>query len=133
MIKCDDTTHKLLALYAAECAEHVLVVFGQACPQDFRPREAIETARHWAKGKISIGDARKAAFAAHAAAREAAEPFAKFAARAAGHAAATAHVNSHAKHAAVYAIKASQNAMEESAWQKSHCPVDIIPCLSSQK
>jgi hypothetical protein len=51
-------------------------------------------------------DARKVAFASHAAARETISESACLAARAAGHAAATAHVSTHSSHAAAYAIKA---------------------------
>src|SRR5262245_7566229 len=37
---------------------------------DDRPRRAIETARAWAAGAVSVGAARTAAVAAHAAARD---------------------------------------------------------------
>jgi len=65
-----DTDHKLLAEWAAACAEHVLPLFEQARPGDERPRRAIEQARAWARGEIRMTEARTAAFAAHAAARE---------------------------------------------------------------
>ena len=78
-----DVDHRLLALWAAACAEHVLPFFEHAHPADERPRRAIEQARAWARGDITLTQARAAAFAAHDAAREAA--------RAAGHAVAVAH------------------------------------------
>jgi len=37
-----DSDHKLLALWAASCAEHVLDLFESAQPKDARPRRAIE-------------------------------------------------------------------------------------------
>ncbi len=66
----------------------------------------MEAARAWARGDLSMTDARKAALASHAAARETISESACHAARAAGHAAATAHVSTHSSHAAAYAIKA---------------------------
>jgi hypothetical protein len=97
--------HRLLALWAADCAEHVLPYFEKASPGDDRPQKAIGAARAWVSGTLSVGLARKAAFACHAAARSVDDPAATAAARAAGHAAATAHVADHARHAAEYAVK----------------------------
>ena len=97
--------HKALALWAADCAERVLVNFENELPTDDRPRKAIEAARSWVRGELAMTKCREVAFAAHAAARETNCPSATFAARAAGHAAATAHVADHARHAAAYAIK----------------------------
>lgn len=94
------------ALWAAECAERVLALFEAACPDDKRPREAIEGARAWARGEIRVGPARALALAAHAAARGTDTPSARLAARAAGHAVATAHVAAHAIGAPWYAVKA---------------------------
>ncbi|MDB5263179.1 MAG: hypothetical protein JWQ14_2460 [Adhaeribacter sp.] len=104
---------KVLAGWAADCAERVLPYFEKHNPGDARPWEAIAAARAWARGEIKMSEARKFAFAAHAAAREANSPEARLAARAAGHAAATAHVASHAQYAASYAVKASANATSE--------------------
>ncbi|WP_141504374.1 putative immunity protein [Paenibacillus luteus] len=112
---------KKLVLWAAECAEHVLPYFEEACPNDHRPREAIEAGRAWVRGEIVMSEARTAAFAAHAAARDADQTAVSAvvnrlhscaAARAAGHAAATAHVAGHAVHAATYAAKAAAYAAE---------------------
>ena len=119
---------KLLALWAAECAEHVLLFFEEHRPQDDRPRKAIEAARAWVRGEIKCGPARAAALAAHAAARDADEGPARAAARATGHAAGTAHMAGHAHHAAAYAIKAVSAAASETAaaterdWQRQRLP-----------
>ena len=43
-----DEHHRLLAMWAAECAEHVLPLFETERPDDARPREAIDAARTWA-------------------------------------------------------------------------------------
>ena len=42
-----DADHRLLAMWAAVCAEHVLHFFEQAHPADERPHRAIEQARAW--------------------------------------------------------------------------------------
>ncbi|MFH0974049.1 MAG: hypothetical protein V1817_04670 [Candidatus Micrarchaeota archaeon] len=115
--KLNKRKQKALALWAADCAERVLPFFEKEYPKDDRPRNAIQAARAWTRGEITVGSARASAIAAHAAARDAARArhpaacaAAVAAARAAGHAAATAHVVGHAVHAAVYAVKAAEAA-----------------------
>jgi hypothetical protein len=100
--------HRILALWAADCAEHVLAFFEEKHPADQRPRKALETCRNWAvTGEFHMADIRKASLDSHAAAREAKDDAACFAARAAGQAVATAHVPTHALGAAIYGIKAA--------------------------
>ena len=127
------THHKQLALWAADCAERVVGLFEMEHPEDARPREAIQAARLWEIGKLTIAEARKFAFAAHAAARGANTPVAAAAARAAGHAAATAHVATHAPHAAQYALKAKSLATHgngsERDWQLSRLPTQLRSIL----
>lgn len=106
--KISKRNHKLLVLQACEQAEHVLPLFEKKHPKDKRPGQAIKAGRAWSQGKITVGEARKAALVSHAAARTCQDDAAKFAARAAGHAAATAHVPGHAPHIAIYAIKAEK-------------------------
>jgi hypothetical protein len=72
--------HRQLAIWAADCAEHVLPLFEASRPFDDRPRRAIETARAWAAGAVSVG--------------------------AAGHAVATAHMADHALGPAWYGVRA---------------------------
>jgi len=100
---------KILAVWAADCAEHVLPYFECNHPKDGRPRKAIEACRAWAAtGVFRMADIRKASLAAHAAARGMREDAAAcYAARAAGQAVATAHVPTHSIGAAAYAIKAA--------------------------
>lgn len=118
--------HHELALWAADCAERVIVFFELENPEDLRPRQAIEAARQWRRGELAMTAARKFAFASHAAARQAKSPAAVAAARSAGHAAATAHVATHAPHAASYARKAKQAAGQddevERCWQVERLP-----------
>ncbi|MGD9780953.1 MAG: putative immunity protein [Kiritimatiellia bacterium] len=129
-----DADHRRLATWAAACAERVLPLFEQARPGDARPRRAIEAARAWAREKITMTQAREAAYAAHAAAR-AAPGAAKEAARAAGHAVAVAHMADHELGAAAYAIRAVRAATPEAKrdaagrrecrWQRARLPAAI--------
>jgi len=107
-----DQDRRLLVLWAADCAERALPSFEKQYPGDVRPRQAIEAGRAWVRGIVPMGEARKAAFAAHTAARDAGHASAGAAARAAGHAAAAAHVAGHAAHAATYAAKSAAFAAE---------------------
>ena len=129
-----DEDHRLLALWAADCAEHVLHRFEQARPGDDRPRRAIELGRAWARGEISWWDARSACGHAMAAARELSGA-ARHAAFAAGQAGCVGHVAAHELGAAAYAIKAEQAAAgqdereeagrAECRWQRDQLPVEI--------
>ena len=101
-----DEHHRLLAEWAAVCAEHVLHLFEREQPRDTRPRDAIDIGRPWIRGEVRMRDAHRAAFVANAAARGLPHP-AKFAALAAGQAVAVAHVAAHDLGAAAYAIRAA--------------------------
>lgn len=129
-----DVDHHRLAVWAADCAQHVLHLFEEIQPNDERPRRAIELARAWARGEIMMTEARTAAGHAQAAAREVSGS-AKQAALAAGQAAAVAHVAAHELGAAAYAIKAAREAALdgqaveagrlECAWQRAQLPSEI--------
>jgi hypothetical protein len=136
MKKFNKQDQRSLAIWAADCAERVLPFFEKAYPKDDRPRKAIEACRTWVRtGVFKMTDIRKAALAAHAAAREAKENNAAcFAAHAAGQAVATAHVPQHAFGAAYYALKVvaaanSANAevkiAKELNWQSRRLPKNI--------
>ena len=140
----DDATHRVLAAWAADCAEHVLPLFAARYPDDDRPARAIQTARAWSRGEATVPDAREAAYAAHAAARDATDPAAREVARASGHAVATAHMADHELGAPFYAIRAvrlassASEALEagerECRWQRDRLPEAIRELvLSDQK
>ncbi|AHM59721.1 hypothetical protein D770_07290 [Flammeovirgaceae bacterium 311] len=131
MLPIDEKEHKLLANWAADCAEHVLWIFEHHRSADDRPRKAIEAARAWVCGELKVSEARIFAFAAHAAARDANIPEARAAARSAGHAAATPHVWNHAKHAGSYAIRASRNPTLEKKWQLGALPAQLKVMVAS--
>ena len=129
-----DSDHHLLALWAASCAEHVLDLFESAKPTDSRPRDAIEQARAWARGEITMSQARTAGGHAMGAARDLSGA-ARYAAYAAGQAAVVAHVAAHELGAAAYAIKAARAAAPvgegegagrwECRWQRDQLPAPI--------
>jgi len=129
-----DEHHRLLALWAADCAEHVLPHFEAVMPRDPRPRNAIEQARAWVRGETTMTLARTSAGHANGAARDlAGAP--RHAAYAAAQAAAVAHVAAHELGAAAYAIKAARAAAEkpdadragrdECRWQRARLPAAI--------
>jgi hypothetical protein len=129
-----DDDHRLLAMWAADCAEHALHHFEQARPHDDRPRRAIDLGRAWARGEITWWEARTAGGHANAAARElTGAP--RHAAYAAGQAAAVGHVAAHELGAAAYAIKAAWAAAAqadrvkagrlECQWQRAQLPHEI--------
>lgn len=127
----EDSDHQLLALWAADCTEHVLPLFEAVAPTDDRPRQAIGAARAWTRGELKMGEARKVAFGANAAARDL-KGAARDAAHSAGQAAAVPHVPEHYLGAAAYAIKAARAAASdddrdeagrrEREWQRARLP-----------
>ena len=129
-----DSDHQLLALWAASCAEHVLNLFEAARPDDPRPGHAIKQARAWARGEVTMTQARTAAGHANGAARDLSGA-ARYSAYAAAQAAAVAHVAAHELGAAAYAIKAARAAAPkgtgesarqlECRWQRNQLPEPI--------
>ena len=116
----NDSDHLLIAKWAADCAQHVLHLFEEERPDDDRPRIAIEQARAWARGEITTGQARSAAFAANAASREASGA-AMETARAAGQAVAVAHMAAHELGASAYGIRAVRAASSEDRHDEAGC------------
>ena len=129
-----NSNHHLLAIWAADCAQHVLHLFEEMQPNDNRPRKAIEAARAWARGETTMSQARTAGGYAMAAARELSGA-ARYAAYAAGQAAVVAHVAAHELGAAAYGIKAARAAVPEGQamdagcleckWQRTQLPNQI--------
>lgn len=126
-----EADHRLLAAWAATCAEHVLHLFEEPNGGDSRPRDAIEAARAWARGEAKMMDTRAIGGHAMGAARPL-QGAARFAAYAAGQAACVAHVPEHDLGAAAYGIKAVQAAaprgtekgagLAERDWQRQQIP-----------
>lgn len=119
-----EADRRIVAVWAADCAERVLGLFEAQAPVDSRPRDAIARLRAFSRGELGVSEARRR-FVAHAAAREVSAPAAVAAARAAGQAASIPHMGAHALGAAAYAAKAAglaspdgrEAVSEEIRWQ----------------
>jgi hypothetical protein len=128
--------HQKLIRWARECSEHVLPLLGDKI--DSRLIHALFVAEEWENGRATVGDARNASVAAHAAARGYLDPIAVAVARAIGHTAATAHMADHSISGALYALKAVELAGkppdEEKEWQLTRLkilPPEIVELISS--
>jgi hypothetical protein len=88
---------RVVARYAAACAQEALAIFEDRYPDDRRPRVAVEAAWAFAEGAERTKLQRTSALAAHKAAQEATSDAAREAARAAGLAAAAAYLHPLAK------------------------------------
>ncbi len=114
---------RLVAGWAADCAEHVLHLFEAEAPDDGRARDGIARTRSFARGDVDAADEIRLRFVAGRAARSAVSPAGRAAARAAGQASGVAHMGAHALGAAAYAAAAAELAAPgqgrdaESAWQ----------------
>jgi hypothetical protein len=114
---------RIVAAWAANCAERVLPLFDQEAPDDDRARDGIARARAFASGELDAAGEIRRRFVAGRAAQAASPPAGNAAAWAAGHAAGVAHMGAHALGAAAYAAKAAQLTTPDSrgaaeiAWQ----------------
>lgn len=101
-----EADRRIVALWAADCAERVLSVFEAEAPADTGPRDAIARARAFGRGELEVAEEIRRRFAGGAAEREVSSGALEAAARAAGQAAAIPHMGAHALGAAAYAAKA---------------------------
>jgi hypothetical protein len=128
---------RIVAAWAAACAERVLWLFEAEAPDDPRPRDAIARTRAFARGERDVAGEIRRRFVGGGAARDVKSPAAAAAARAAGQAAAVAHMGAHALGAAAYAAKAAGLAApdqrvavaEEIRWQLSHMSAPVQAAL----
>jgi hypothetical protein len=128
--------HRQLIVWACDCAEHVLPLFGEEI--DERLKNAIRVAKEWEKGNASVGDARKASLGAIAVANESKSPVSIAVARCIGHAVATAHMADHSLRAALYALKAVKNISDKSVdaerkWQNEQLSSEIMELVLSTR
>lgn len=124
----EQSDHRLLARWAADCAEHVLPFFKDG--DKIAPlHHAIDTARAWSLGEVPVGKAQRASVAAHAVAREVEDAVSTAVARSAAQAVATAHFADHCLAASIYALKAVEAARRpldvERDWQVERLPAEI--------
>lgn len=123
-----EAERRIVAMWAADCAERVLGLFEAEAPEDRRPRDAIVRTRAFARGELDVAGEIRRRFVGSDAARDVGAPAAAAAARAAGQAAAIPHMGAHALGAAAYAAKAAGLAApgqpdavtEEIRWQLGH-------------
>jgi hypothetical protein len=120
--------HQQLLKWACDCSENVLPLLGEEI--DGRLKNALWIAKEWAKGNVSVGDAREVSLGAIAVANESSNPMVVAVARAVGHAVATAHMADHSLGAAMYALKAVNHAGkpidQERQWQNEQLPPEIM-------
>ena len=102
-----EVERRVVALWAADCAERVLAIFESESPTDSRPRDAIARTRAFARGELDAAGEIRRRFVAGRAAHGVTSPPAIAAARAAAQAAGVAHMGAHALGAAAYAAKAT--------------------------
>lgn len=121
-----ESNRRLVAAWAADCAERVLPLFESEAPEDDRARDGIERARAFSRGELDTAGEIRRRFVAGRAAQSAASPAGKAAAWSAGQAAGVAHMGAHALGAAAYAAKAAelaspqQGGPAEIIWQLAH-------------
>lgn len=132
-----ESDRRLVAGWAAACAERVLWLFEAERPADGRPRAAIARTRAFARGELDIAEEIRNRFVGGGAAREARSPAAVAAARADGQASAVCHMGAHALGAAAYAVDAASLAAPdrpdaatgELRWQIAQMSPDIRTAL----
>ncbi|WP_376765698.1 putative immunity protein [Agromyces agglutinans] len=128
---------RLVAGWAADCAERVLPLFEAEAPNDARARDAIARTRAFARGELGAAEEIRRRFVAGRAAHAVTGPAAVAAARAAAQAAAVAHMGAHALGAAAYAAKAAGSAApgrpdavaDEVGWQLDHLSPEAAAAL----
>ncbi|WP_214466162.1 putative immunity protein [Microbacterium flavescens] len=128
---------RLVASWAADCAERVLSLFEAEAPGDDRPRDAIARTRAFARGDLTAAGEIKRRFVAGRAAGAVTSRSAVAAARAAAQAAGVAHMGAHALGAAAYAARAagaaetdaSAAAARELQWQLERMSDEVASAL----
>ena len=132
-----EADRRLVASWAADCAERAVGVFEAEAPMDDRPRDAIARARAFARGELDAAGEIRRRFLAGRAAQAVTSPAAVAAARAAAQAAGVAHMGAHALGAAAYAAKAAGLAApdhpaavaDEISWQVSGMSAEVRAAL----
>ena len=120
-----EADRRIVAFWAADCAERVLPLFEAEAPDDDRARDAIARTRAFARGELSTAGEIRRRFVAGRAAHSAASRAGAAAARSAAQASGVAHMGAHALGAAAYAASAAALAApgrsdaldEEIRWQ----------------
>jgi hypothetical protein len=134
-----EADRRLVAAWAADCAERVLGLFETEAPDDDRPRALIARTRAFARGEVNTTEEIRRRFTGGVGTRDVKTPAAAAAARAAGQAVAICHMGAHALGAAAYAVKAAGLAdpdrpeaiEDEIRWQLDHMSAEVRAALRS--
>lgn len=102
-----EADRRVVAMWAADCAERVLALFEAEAPNDVRARDGIMRTRAFGRGELETAVEIRQRFVAGRAAHSATTPAAIAAARSAGQASGVAHMGAHALGAAAYAAQAA--------------------------
>ncbi|MDA8358996.1 MAG: hypothetical protein M0Z95_22465 [Actinomycetota bacterium] len=132
-----EADRRLVAGWAADCAERVLGLCEAEAQKDDRPRVAIARARAFSRGELKTADEVRRRFVGGVPARDVKDPAAAAAARAASRAVAVCHMGAHALGAAAYAIKAvglaapdrPETAEDEIRSQLTHMSTEVRTAL----
>jgi hypothetical protein len=125
---------RVVAAWAADCAERVLPLFEAEAPGDDRPRDAIARARAFSRGELDAASEIRRRFVAGRAAASVASAAAVAAARSCAQASGVAHMGAHALGAAAYAVKAvtisqPMNVDAELDWQLRKTTAEVRDAL----
>lgn len=134
-----ESDRRLVAGWAADCAEHVLTIFETEVPDDDRPRKLIERTRAFAAGTVDTADEIRNRFKGGVGKDSVESAAAMAAARSAGQASAVSHMGAHAMGAAAYAVKAASlanknnpdAASNEIDWQLANMSDEVRFALGS--
>jgi Imm-5 like putative immunity protein len=132
-----EADRRLVAAWAADCADRVLALFEAEAPDDGRPRALIARTRAFARGELNTVEEIRRRFAGGVGPGDVKGPAAAAAARAAGQAVAVCHMGAHALGAAAYAVKAAGLAdpdrpgavEDEIRWQLQHMSAEVRAAL----
>lgn len=132
-----EADRRLVAAWAADCVEHVLILFEAEAPDDKRLRALVERTRAYARGELNTADEIRRRFTGGISAGELKSPIAKAVARAAGQAVAVCHLGAHALSAAACAVNAvrlanpgqPQIVENEMRWQLEHMSPEVRAAL----
>ena len=132
-----EADRRLVAAWAADCAERVLGLFEAEVPDDDGPRALIARTRAFARGEMNTVEEIRGRFAGGVAAGDIEAPAAAAAARAAGQAVAICHMGAHALGAAAYAVQAAgladpnrpEAVEDEIRWRVDHMSAEVRAAL----
>lgn len=133
-----EADRRIVAMWAADCAERVVGLFEAEAPDDDRPRDAIARARAFGRGELGAAGEIRRRFVAGRAANVVTSPAAVAAARSAAQASGVAHMGAHALGAAAYAVRAAAAAApdrpdtfdQEIRWHLEHLSPEARSALA---